>query len=104
MSVGFGGLLVHVGLCVVAQEPAILERVRSYGRVEKLSCGSNHTAALMDTRMVVAWGYSEQGQLGKNLVQHELRGNRHNGVALTPYPLRVLGDAEFTVSARSACA
>jgi hypothetical protein len=23
-------------------------------------------------------------------VQHELRGNRHNGVALTPYPLRVI--------------
>ena len=60
------------------------------GKVVKVSSGANHTAVLTEKGSVLAWGYSEQGQLGKSLVHLELRGNRHNGVALTPYPLKVI--------------
>ncbi len=58
-------------------------------QVVKIRSGANHTAVVTNAGTALAWGYSEQGQLGKVLVHLELRGNRSNGVALTPYPLRV---------------
>jgi alpha-tubulin suppressor-like RCC1 family protein len=70
--------------------PKLMDNLTTDGaRVVKIRSGANHTAVVTNAGTALAWGYSEQGQLGKVLVQLELRGNRHNGVALTPHPLRV---------------
>ena len=102
----YKGSAGHLGYTAETRKqdvPKEMEKLPTAGsRVVKIRSGANHTAVVTEAGGIVSWGYSEQGQLGKVLVHLELRGNRHNGVALTPYPLRVTsvedvpGGADFT--------
>lgn len=75
------------------KEPALVPGVRRYGRVARVACGSNHTLALLRDGRVLAWGYGEQGQLGRRVTQRTLRGRRGFAPSLTPYLVEVGGRA-----------
>jgi hypothetical protein len=85
----YKGSAGHLGYTAETRKQATPKLMDKLLRVRSIKCGANHTAVVTDRGAVLSWGYSEQGQLGKALVTLELRGNRSNGVALTPYPLRV---------------
>lgn len=50
--------------------PCLVEDLRSM-RVRKLSCGSKHTVAIIETGEVFAWGANNFGMLGNGCFETE---------------------------------
>lgn len=59
-----------------------------FGKVRQVACGAHHTVAVTEAGSAVAWGYAEQGQLGRAAPAMNLRGGRHKRAPLTPYEIR----------------
>ncbi|KAA0154546.1 hypothetical protein FNF29_02423 [Cafeteria roenbergensis] len=72
-----------------AEVPVQMTFPEKHGRVVRLSCGFDHTAAVTEGGGLLTWGCGEIGQLGHPITQVRMRGNRQRAIGLRVHEVRV---------------